>query len=1095
MNIFKLIIRSLFFYRKQQLAVLAGTILSTAVLTGALIIGDSVKGSLRQMVDLRLGKTKYALITGDRFVRSQLAYNLANELKVHTSPLLAAEGIAINTESNQRINKAKVYGIEKSFWQFSDAEDIELTDNEVLISENIARKLSLKKDDELLLRIENAEVIPLNAPFASQENHSVSLRLTIKAILDENQLGRFSIRSDQKAPYNIFLSRNLLAEKLELNGLSNLILIANNGQIAGKEQINKSLSNLWQTEDISLHLNYLDSSGSYELSSERIFIDEQISNAIEKLEIPSQPVLTYLVNEISKADKSTPYSFVAAADQIISKGKLAENEIIINSWMAEDLAAKPGDSLNLKYYIIGSLRKLQEKSKTFIVKDIIPTKTNEALKSLMPSFPGLSNAGHCRDWETGVPIDLDKIRDKDEAYWNEYKGTPKAYISLKAGQKLWQNQFGKLTALRFDSTIISPSELKRKLIAQLHPGDFNLSVQSVYEQGVSATVNAVDFGELFLSLSFFVIVAGVLLTLLLHALNTESRSSETGVLAGLGFSKKMILKIRIWESVIIAVLGGILGAFVGILYNYAMLIGLNSVWYDVVRTNMISIFIKPSTLAIGAFSGALIGLLSIYFVSKKKLKQPIAFLIKNKISLSAATKAGTKISKIVAIASFLVIILILAYSFATSIETSAGLFLSAGGLVLIGFGALIHWYFKKPEKTTNTLTINELSIKNSIRNTSRSLTTIILLALGTFVILITGANRQTFYGSDERNQSGTGGYLFWAETSMSILEDLNNIEGKEKLGISGNDLPPETHFMQFHNLEGDDASCLNLNQVQKPQILGINAKELQERMSFSFAKIAEGIENDKVWASLSNEFGENVIPAIIDQTVLVWGLKKAVGDTLVYLNEEGKEIKLLIIAGLNNSIFQGNVMIDDRFFTKHFPSVSGSKIMLVDANSENTEQISKVLNSQLVDYGIEVQKTTARLNEFNSVTNTYLAVFMILGGLGVLIGTIGLGIVLLRNMIERKPELALMTAIGFTKKQLFNLVLKENLFLLFMGIGVGIFAAIIGILPSILSPSFEIPGTFVFVIIVIVLLSGFLWIYFPTKAVLKSVPIKALRRE
>ena len=87
MNIVRLIIRSLFFYRKQQLAILAGTILSTAVLTGALIVGDSVKGSLKQMVDLRLGKTKFAIITGDRFVRSELAHELSKELKIKASPL------------------------------------------------------------------------------------------------------------------------------------------------------------------------------------------------------------------------------------------------------------------------------------------------------------------------------------------------------------------------------------------------------------------------------------------------------------------------------------------------------------------------------------------------------------------------------------------------------------------------------------------------------------------------------------------------------------------------------------------------------------------------------------------------------------------------------------------------------------------------------------------------------------------------------------------------------------------------------------------------------------------------------------------------
>ena len=525
MNILKLITKSLLFYRKQQLAVLAGTILSTAVLTGALIIGDSVKGSLKQMVDLRLGKAKYALVTGDRFVRSQLAYDLANELKISASPLLAVEGITINNENSTRINRTKIYGIESSFWQFSNAESFELDENEVLISENIAQRLKLKTEDELLLRIENAEVIPLNAPFASQENHSVSLRMKVKAILNENQLGRFSVRSDQKAPYNVFVSREILANKLDLKGLSNLIILSDkDSQNTSIESINTGLPSLWQIDDISLKINKLDETGNHELVSDRIFIDEQISDAIEKLETPHKPVLTYLVNEIKHKEKSTPYSFVAATDQLIIRSNLSDDEIVINSWLADDLMAKKGDSIHLEYYIIGPLRKLQNESKTFLIKDIIPLEDSEALKSLMPSFPGMSDAGHCREWETGVPIDLDKIRDKDEDYWNVYKGTPKAYISINSGQKLWQNQFGKLSALRFDSTEISPSKLKKDLLSHLEPSDFNLSVQAVYDQGIAATVNAVDFGELFLSLSFFVIVAGVLLTVLLHALNTESRS-------------------------------------------------------------------------------------------------------------------------------------------------------------------------------------------------------------------------------------------------------------------------------------------------------------------------------------------------------------------------------------------------------------------------------------------------------------------------------------------------------------------------------------------------------------------------------------------
>jgi ABC-type antimicrobial peptide transport system permease subunit len=169
--------------------------------------------------------------------------------------------------------------------------------------------------------------------------------------------------------------------------------------------------------------------------------------------------------------------------------------------------------------------------------------------------------------------------------------------------------------------------------------------------------------------------------------------------------------------------------------------------------------------------------------------------------------------------------------------------------------------------------------------------------------------------------------------------------------------------------------------------------------------------------------------------------------------------------------------------------------MLVDAPKANQEQLAELLNSTLTDYGIELIPTSARLAEFNSVENTYLTVFMVLGGLGVIIGTFGLGVVLLRNMLERRSEIALMMAIGYRKKQIFRLILAENLFLLFIGLICGLASAFIGILPSILSPAFTMPAGFIAILVLIVFASGVVWIYFPTRKALKGNIIKGLREE
>jgi len=100
---------------------------------------------------------------------------------------------------------------------------------------------------------------------------------------------------------------------------------------------------------------------------------------------------------------------------------ISTDEIIINSWLAEDLNLDTGDTLELRYFVIGPLRTLDEKSDSFIVKKIIPTNYNYADQALMPDFPGLSDAGNCSEWDAGIPIDLKKIRNKDEQYWTDLK--------------------------------------------------------------------------------------------------------------------------------------------------------------------------------------------------------------------------------------------------------------------------------------------------------------------------------------------------------------------------------------------------------------------------------------------------------------------------------------------------------------------------------------------------------------------------------------------------------------------------------------------------------------------------------------------------
>ncbi len=1094
MNQLRFIIKSLKYFKKQHIAVFMASLISTAILTGALIVGDSVKYSLSHLVDKRLGKTQYAMLTGDRFVSSELSDKISKNLNINTASVLMLQGIAINTDIQKRINKAQILGVDNNFWTLSDIEMPELNDNEIIISQNIAEKLQVKIGNELLLRIQNVDVIPLNAPFTADENQSIALRFKIMHIANDNELGRFSLRNNQVAPHNIFINREFIAQKVDLEGLSNIIVVSGNDNLI-EDALNESLREKWILKDAGLKLNTLENNKQIELTSDRIFIDSPISNKVGEIKISNEKILTYFVNSFKIGGNETPYSFVTAADKSYLGENLSGSEIIINSWLADDLDAKIGDSLQLDYFVIGALRTLEEKTESFKIKNIIPVSGSIFNENLMPDFPGLSDAGSCSEWDTGIPIDLKKIRDKDEDYWDEYKGTPKAFISLEKGLEIWENKFGSFTAIRFNTNGVDEVDLEKEILYNLSPQELGMMFLDVRSQGKRAASSGVDFGELFLSLSFFVIAAAILLMVLIYSLNTESRMNEVGVLAAIGFTKKQIIRLRFSESILSIIFSAVFGGLAGVLYNNLMISGLNSIWNDAVHAGTLEVFINPITILIGILIGIVISLLSIYFVTHKKFKNSIISIIGAQPKIYKSRRL--LLSKIIAFVGIIGSFSITLFSVFSSIEGYSGLMLFAGFLFLAGGTSLLSIILNPKRKgdniNDNWFSLGGLSVRNAGRNMSRSLAVVSLLAIGTFTIIVTGANRKTFSGTEDLRNSGTGGFKLWVENTVPLLQDLNSPEGKKHYGLEDEEALSDASFVQFHSLAGDDASCLNLNQIQQPQILGVNAKLFDSLQAFSFATSLN--KTNKPWLELKKNYGPNIIPAYADQTVIQWGLLKSVGDTLFYHNEKGKIINLLLIGGLNASVFQGNIMISDSAFVANFPGSSGSKIMLVDVPNNEIDKLDDLLTNYLSDYGIEISSASQRLSSFYSVTNTYLSIFMMLGGLGVILGTFGLGIVMMRIIIERKQEMAVFEALGFKKCQIFVLIFVENLILLLAGIIIGLLSAIIGILPSILSPAFNIPGNFLFVLVLIVFVSGVIWIFIPTWFLLRNKLIISLQND
>ncbi|MEK7781861.1 MAG: hypothetical protein AAB370_10225, partial [Verrucomicrobiota bacterium] len=356
-----------------------------------------------------------------------------------------------------------------------------------------------------------------------------------------------------------------IQRRLGIAGQANVILVGGN---VPKEEpyrygshlrasATAGLAGAWQLADTQGFLRAVTNGSFLELRTARVFLDPQLTEAAQTVSADSQGLLTFLVNLFQAKTRATPYSMVTAAGAPWTPAGLRDDEIVVSQWLAEDLEVKPGDEIALSYFLPESGAKLEEGTNTFRVHSIVPMEMPWADRTLMPDFPGIEKAESTSEWDAGFPLTYE-IRKKDDDYWKQHRGTPKAFITLAAGQKMWGNRFGNLTAIRFpipgsesrlqaespSAATTAPDRLKaelqtgedfraaleKKILANLKPEELGLRFEPVREQALKAAAESQDFGGLFLGFSFFLIIAALLLMAMLFQFGLEQRAPEIGTL-------------------------------------------------------------------------------------------------------------------------------------------------------------------------------------------------------------------------------------------------------------------------------------------------------------------------------------------------------------------------------------------------------------------------------------------------------------------------------------------------------------------------------------------------------------------------------------
>ena len=1161
MRLRRVVIRSLVHYWPTQLAIIGGVAVSVATLAGALLVGDSVRSSLRALVLERLGRTHTAVTTSRPFPE-----DLARRLQAHPGfsqafdgvcPLMVGEGAVVHAATQRLASRVQIYGVDERFWAFHGRPAEPLERRSGLLSPELARELDWEKGDSLLVTLQRQAATPAETLHGRRDSSGTTLRIRGNRVLQPENLGEFSILQRGAAVRTLFLPLAEIQRALEQEGRVNALLVSASENPSGSDgnRLPQMLRETLTPNDAGLRIRALEHCACLSLEHQGGLLDEPVVAAARRagaaLKLESQSIFSYVVNSIARGEQTVPYSLVTGLEpehlaamsgqdasepapsmvptssasagrattrvapteekvavdagqrgdpiRSVSPGEESPAPLWINDWTSRDLGIGTGTPVKLEYFLWDYRRGLSTQTADFRVAGVIPLSGAAADRDLVPEFEGISRTESISHWDPPFPVDLSRIRHQDEDYWERYRTTPKAFLPLETARKLWGSRFGDVTSLRFgkpDQLTLDETRdrFRESLLANLTPEAMGFALHPVRVTGIDASRGSTDFGEYFLYFSFFLVVSALLLTVLFFNLGLEQRLRQVGLFKALGISEPLIRRLFAAEGLVLAIAGSLLGLAGAAAYGWLMMWGLRTRWISAVGTTRLTLHVEPGTLLLGAAAGVAAAFACIFLTLRGIGKAPPRLLLAGEKETRSPGSGRRSLLAALALGAAGLIFLLAAIL--GWIGPTAGFF-GSGALLLVSLLSF-QWWFLTSGRTLRLhgrgiAALCRIGLRNLSYRPGRSLLSIGLIALATFIIVTVGVFRREG-GPSLAPGSGTGGFSLAAESSIPFFQDPDDLESRPELNLDRLPSPEKLRFWSFRLRPGDDASCRNLYRPANPRILGARRDFLDlGRFSFSSSLASEGQGNP--WRLLEAETEDSAIPAIADATSMAYSLHTGLGEEIVLHRAEGEPVRLKLVGALSDSVLQGEIVISERNFLKLFPKQQGYRYFLIETPDREDGNWVELLERSLSDYGFDATSTADRLASFHRVENTYLSTFQSLGALGLLLGTLGTAVILLRNVLERRRELALMRAVGYGPGDLGTLVLAENLLLVGFAVLTGVSSALVAVAPVLsardlgpaLSPTGALAG--------LVLLVGLLASLAAVAAAARTPVIESLRSE
>jgi ABC-type antimicrobial peptide transport system permease subunit len=1143
----RIALRNLRGLSKMNLALLSATCVSTIVITGSLIAGDSLRESITNAAYENLSEvdeiaTSYRLLNASVLTGLSEDESFMDEVD-HLSPLIHMRGIVEDPTTGARTQTAYVIGFDYTFLAFGDMIsldgtklDYSLAENEVYLNEVLADEIGAGKGDRVNISFSKLDQTFEAIFLGDQEKTNLKVQLIVRDVIRAESLGRFQLNANRNPPQNIYVSLESLQKVLGTQDSVNMILVSNNGDVKeGVESCEVVSSNLENAldevvgyKDAGFKLIRNPEKGYLKLEAGDVFFSYDYyellstSSALDDLDSAS-PIITYFWNSLSLENRLVPYSTVTAFDSDLDEkfglftingtsekisGELEKNEIIINNWTADRLQAKIGDVVSMNYSMMDDFYNIRYVTEDFTIKYIVAMEGKANDSMLMPDFPGIEGASTVLDWDPPFSVDLTLITDEDEKYWEDFKGTPKAFISLEAGAELWDTDIGNITQIRLLPKDSNLSALMQQVEGVLDDyvgmGEASLQVRSVKLDAINSAEGTDIFTGMFLAFSAACIMAAVVLIILLIKLRIESRSSEIGILRAIGFKIGAVNHIFLLEGTILSIIGGFFGVILGFLFGIFLIGGMNTFWSAIVEGSPVVFYFTPDSLVVGFTSGIIISIITMILTlrfegrktvieslrkisqvkeKKKGLILPmLAFFLglaafaslpvmgmelKSQIGLFALgfgpllliysisqlhfTRSGRNIDNWAGSAIVVITLFLMLYFIET--VSLMELFFLSGFLLLCGFLLMFYHSLMKVERTSfdevekikvlkGKRWLFELARKNVARRPTRTMFMAILFSLTLFVLVSLTINLQGAMIDVEMAVKESGGsYHIMGESTTPIFANLADETSREGSNIQSmvfEDLEVE----QFKTKGDVGGTCSNLNRIANPRIIGANESFFNDN-TFVFISTEDGGSEDDPWSMLKDSSKEGEVPAVGDYNTIVWILGLDVGSTIPVVDEAGETVDLKIVGIIGNSIFQGSLIIWDEYFDELYPTNNGFQLFLFRSNEKDIRPQMIELESALSRYGFDAFSVESVVVENILIENTYISIFQVILIFGLIIGTLGFGIVASRNMMERIREIGILRAIGFSKELVLRILVLENSYVILCALAIGTVSGIL----------------------------------------------------